>query len=50
MVWIKNGVPLHKRAHTNENIFVIRGKGEMTINDEKFVIKKGDYFSIPKNS
>ena len=50
MIWIRESVPLHKHAHHTENIFVLKGKGEMTINDEKFVIKKGDYFSIPKNS
>ncbi|MEO9531495.1 MAG: cupin domain-containing protein [Crocinitomicaceae bacterium] len=50
MIWIKEGVALHKHVHHTENIFVLKGKGEMTINDEKFVIKKGDYFSIPKNS
>jgi mannose-6-phosphate isomerase-like protein (cupin superfamily) len=50
LIWIKNGVKLHKHVHHAENIYVISGKGEMTIGDEKLVIKKGDFFTIPKNT
>jgi quercetin dioxygenase-like cupin family protein len=50
MIWIKNGVKLHKHLEHTENIYVLKGKGEMTIGDEKLVIKKGDYFSIKKNT
>ena len=50
VIWVKQNVRLHKHEHHSENIYVLGGKGEMTINDEKFVIKKGDYFNIPKNT
>ncbi|MBD3636752.1 MAG: cupin domain-containing protein [Crocinitomicaceae bacterium] len=50
VIWVKQSVRLHKHAEHSENIYVLGGKGEMTINDEKFVIKKGDYFNIPKNT
>jgi len=50
VIWVKNEVRLHKHEHHSENIYVISGKGEMTLGDEKFVIKKGDYFNIPKNT
>lgn len=50
VIWVKENVRLHKHEHHSENIYVLGGKGEMTINDEKFVIKKGDYFNIPKNT
>lgn len=50
LIWVKKEVRLHKHAHHSENLYVLQGKGEMTINDEKFVIKKGDYFNIPKNT
>ena len=50
VIWIKNEVPLHKHANHSENIYVIRGKGEMILGDEKFVIKKGCFFNIPKNT
>lgn len=49
LIWIKKEVPLHKHAHHTENIYVISGRGEMILNDEKFVIQKGDFFTIPKN-
>lgn len=50
LIWIKTGVGLHKHESHTENIYVISGKGEMTLGDEKFVIQKGDFFSIPKNT
>jgi quercetin dioxygenase-like cupin family protein len=50
IIWVKKNVRLHKHEYHSESIYVLGGKGEMTINDEKFVIKKGDYFNIPKNT
>jgi len=50
MIWVKNSVKLHKHNHHTENIYVVKGKGEMTIGDQKFIIKKGDYFTIPKGT
>ena len=50
LIWIKNSVKLHKHVHHTENIYVISGNGELTIGDEKLVIKKGDFFTIPKNT
>jgi len=50
LIWIKEGVRLHKHAEHTENIYVISGKGEMILGDEKFVIRKGDFFTIPKGT
>lgn len=50
IIWVKKDVRLHKHEHHSESIYVLQGKGEMTLGDEKFVIKKGDYFNIPKNT
>lgn len=50
LIWIKHEVPLHKHLEHTELIYVISGKGEMTLNDEKLVIKKGDFFTIQKNT
>lgn len=50
MIWIKRDVKAHKHNHHTENIYVIKGKGEMQIGDQKFIIKKGDYFTIPKGT
>jgi quercetin dioxygenase-like cupin family protein len=47
VIWIKKEVPLHKHEWHTENVYILDGKGEMTLGDEKFVIKKGDYFNIP---
>lgn len=50
VIWIKKEVKLHKHEWHTENLYVVEGKGEMTIGDEKFVIQKGDYFNIPKDT
>jgi quercetin dioxygenase-like cupin family protein len=50
VIWVKEKVRLHRHEHHTENIYVLEGKGEMIIGDEKFVIKKGDYFNIPENT
>lgn len=50
VIWIKQQVRLHKHDHHTENIYVLEGKGEMQIGDEKFVIGKGDFFTIPKST
>jgi len=47
MIWIKKSVPLHLHEWHTENVYILEGKGEMTLDDEKLVIKKGDYFNIP---
>jgi quercetin dioxygenase-like cupin family protein len=50
VIWIKEGVRLHKHEYHTENIYVISGKGEMRIGEETFEVKKGDYFRIPQNT
>lgn len=50
IIWVKKEVKLHKHEWHTENLYVIEGKGEMQIGDEKFVIQKGDYFNIPKDT
>ena len=50
LIWIKNHVKEHKHEHHSEVIYVIEGKGEMTIGNNSFKIKTGDYFKIPKNT
>jgi quercetin dioxygenase-like cupin family protein len=50
LIWVKKEVPLHKHLWHTENIYVIEGKGEMTLADEKFIIQKGDYINIPQNT
>lgn len=50
VIWIKGRVTEHyHQAHT-ENIYVLEGKAEMTINGETRIIRKGDYITIPMNT
>lgn len=50
LIWIKKEVPLHRHDWHTENVYILDGKGEMTLGDEKFVIRKGDYFNIPQGT
>jgi quercetin dioxygenase-like cupin family protein len=50
VIWIKNEVALHKHEWHTENVYILDGKGEMTLGDEKFVVEKGDYFNIPEDT
>ncbi len=50
VIWVAKSVKLHKHVFHTENIYVLGGKGEMTVGDKKFIIKKGDYFQIPKDT
>jgi mannose-6-phosphate isomerase-like protein (cupin superfamily) len=50
MIWVKEGVKAHYHAHHTENIVVVSGEAMMTMGDEIFMIKKGDYVNIPKGT
>lgn len=50
VIWIKHGVKAHYHAEHTENIVVVSGEGMMTLDDEIFMIKKGDYVNIPKGT
>lgn len=50
VIWIKKAVKAHYHAFHTENIYVIDGKAEMSLNDSTFIVKKGDYLNIPKGS
>lgn len=50
VIWIKHGVKAHYHADHTENVVVISGEGMMTLGDNIFMIKKGDYVNIPKGT
>ena len=50
VIWIKGRVTEHYHQAHSENIYVLEGKAEMTINGEKRIIRKGDYITIPMNT
>jgi mannose-6-phosphate isomerase-like protein (cupin superfamily) len=47
IIWIKKGVKAHYHAEHTENIVVLEGEAMMTIGDDLFMIKQGDYLNIP---
>lgn len=50
IIWIKKGVKEHFHAMHSENIVVLEGEGMMSLGDELFLIKTGDYVNIPKGT
>lgn len=50
IIWIKESVAEHYHASHTENIVVIQGKARMTLGDEEFIIKKGDFINIPEGT
>ncbi|MCW8898389.1 MAG: cupin domain-containing protein [Flavobacteriales bacterium] len=50
LIWIKQSVKSHKHLEHTESITVIDGVGIMTIGEQQFEIKKGDFFIIPKDT
>lgn len=50
VIWVKMAVRPHYHSFHTENIYVIEGKAEMTLNDSTFIVKKGDYLNIRKGS
>lgn len=50
LIWIKQGVKSHKHVEHTESITVIDGAGIMTVGEQQFEIKKGDFFIIPKDT
>jgi mannose-6-phosphate isomerase-like protein (cupin superfamily) len=47
VIWIKKGVPEHYHLTHTENIYVLEGRAQMTINGVRQQVKKGDYLTIP---
>jgi quercetin dioxygenase-like cupin family protein len=50
IIWVKDEVkPHYHEAHT-EVVYVLKGKGDMMLNDTWKTIKAGDYIFIPKGT
>jgi mannose-6-phosphate isomerase-like protein (cupin superfamily) len=50
LIVIKKSVPLHMHAIHTETIYVLDGEGEFQRNNERFMIKRGDYLRIEKGT
>jgi len=49
-IWIKLKVKMHKHVDHTEHVYVLEGKGSMTVGSEVIPIKKGDLVTIPKDT
>lgn len=49
-IWIKKGVKEHFHADHSESIYVLEGEGMMSLGNDLFLIKTGDYVFIPKGT
>lgn len=47
MIWIKEGVKAHYHAEHSEQVYILSGTAEMSLGEEQFVVKAGDYVFIP---
>jgi len=50
LIAIDKKVPLHKHLQHSEHVYVLSGKGEMTLGEKTFSISAGDFFFIPRNT
>lgn len=50
VIWIKKEVKEHKHEFHSEHVYVLEGTAEMTLNEQHFTIKAGDFIFIPKNT
>jgi len=48
LIWVKKNVRAHKHADHTETVYVLEGTAEMTLGEETFPIKAGDYLVIKK--
>jgi quercetin dioxygenase-like cupin family protein len=48
IIWVKKEVKEHYHAEHTENIYVLSGRGQMTVGDSSYNIKKGDFITVLK--
>jgi quercetin dioxygenase-like cupin family protein len=49
-IWVKLKVKMHKHVKHIEKVYIIEGKGEFTVSDSTYKVKKGDLIVIPKDT
>lgn len=50
VIWVKKAVKAHKHESHTEQVGVLEGKAEMTLGDQTFIVKKGDWITIPEGT
>ncbi len=48
VIWVKKSVKAHYHAVHSENIYVVEGKGKMTVDGKEIEIGPGDYLNFYK--
>lgn len=50
VIWIKKEVKEHKHEFHSEHVYILEGTAEMTLNEQRFTVKTGDFIFIPQNT
>jgi len=50
VIWVKDTVRPHYHAEHTENLYVLDGKGIMYLDSNRYELKPGDFYTIPKKS
>lgn len=50
VIFVKEGVPLHKHEHHTEYVYVLEGSGSMRLDSAIISISAGDLIHIPRNT
>lgn len=50
IIVIKEEVKKHKHLDHTEHVYILDGTGEMLLGEKSFIVKAGDYISIPKGT
>ena len=50
VIWVKQSVKEHFHAAHTEVVYILEGKGTMSLGEEERTIQKGDYVFIPKGT
>jgi mannose-6-phosphate isomerase-like protein (cupin superfamily) len=50
VIWVKQGVALHKHLSHSETVSILEGRGRMRLGEETITVRKGDIIFIPKGT
>lgn len=50
VIWVKQNVKEHFHQQHSESVYVLEGEGMMSLGDQLFLIRAGDYVFIPKGT
>ena len=50
VIWVKQGVKEHFHREHSESVYVLEGEAMMSLGNELFLVRPGDYVFIPKGT